>query len=250
MLFAGSGSGVDAVTLTVFVTVPALEGLTTMVTMAERDGSIVPRAQVTRPSDLPPPARVQDPCIAVADTNVTSGNWSVRVTPLAAPEPRLLTVIVDQVRAGGNWIGRVTQIHTEIGSFAQIGDVNVKRKVDVCRDEVRGRDERSHHTVRRQAAADRVEPSSPAAIRSVTPVRRLRRKTSYKPLVSSATRFVARELKTTHAPSSLTKGVSLSSSAWTPAVLRFTILVVPSWRSLRTRRCRMDARRRQTNPQR
>ncbi len=54
--------------------------------------------------------------------------------------------------------------------------------------------------------------ASSAAIRSVTPVRRLRLKTSYRPLVSSATRFVARELKTTRVPSSLTKGVSLSAA--------------------------------------
>ena len=94
MLFAVSGSGVDAVTLAVFVTVPAFEGLTTMVTMAEPDGLIVPRAHVTRPSDLPLPDRVQHPWLAAADTNVTSGNWSVRVTLLAAPEPRLFTVIV------------------------------------------------------------------------------------------------------------------------------------------------------------
>ncbi len=94
VLFASSGSGVDAVTLAVFVNVPAFEGLTTMVTMAGTDGSIMPRAHVTRPSDLPLPDRVHDPWLAVADTNVTSGNWSVSVTPLAAPEPRLFTVIV------------------------------------------------------------------------------------------------------------------------------------------------------------
>src|SRR5687768_17802754 len=52
------------------------------------------RTHVTRPSDLPPPDRVQDPWLAVADTNGTSGNWSVSITPLAAPEPRLFTVIV------------------------------------------------------------------------------------------------------------------------------------------------------------
>ena len=65
-----------------------------MVTMAEANGSIVPRAHVTRPSDLPPPDRVQDPWLVVTDTNVTFGNWSVNITPLAAPEPRLFTVIV------------------------------------------------------------------------------------------------------------------------------------------------------------
>src|SRR5262245_40907601 len=53
VLFAGSGSGVDALTLAVFVNAPAREGLRTMVTMADADGSIVLRAHVTRPSDLP-----------------------------------------------------------------------------------------------------------------------------------------------------------------------------------------------------
>jgi hypothetical protein len=83
------GSDWLPVTLAVLVFVPALVGVTTIVTVAEAPLARLPRLQVTMLVPL------QLPWLGVADTKATPvGNVSVIVTPVAVAGPLLLTVIV------------------------------------------------------------------------------------------------------------------------------------------------------------
>jgi hypothetical protein len=91
LLVFGSGGDV-AVTEAVFVTVPLVGDLTTMVIVAELPLAMLPSAQVT--SDLDGLA-VHDPVVVVAEANPAFlGIWSFMVTPLAAEGPLLVTTIV------------------------------------------------------------------------------------------------------------------------------------------------------------
>jgi hypothetical protein len=91
LLFALLGSAWVAVTLAVLVIVPPDVGaVTTIVTVADPTLAIDPKLHVTVPA-----LWLQVPWVAVADTNTTpAGNVSVRVTPVAALGPALLTLIV------------------------------------------------------------------------------------------------------------------------------------------------------------
>jgi len=91
LLLPAFGSFSVAVTLAVLVSVPLETGaVTTMVTVALDPLAIDPRLQVTVPA-----LWVQVPWVGVADTKITpAGNVSVRVTPVAALGPALLTLTV------------------------------------------------------------------------------------------------------------------------------------------------------------
>jgi hypothetical protein len=87
-LFVVTGSGVAEVTLTVFVSVPAAVGVTTMVMVAVAAFAKVPRLQVT--AAVPE----HEPVDVVAETKVTpAGNVSVTDTPWAESGPLFVTVI-------------------------------------------------------------------------------------------------------------------------------------------------------------
>jgi hypothetical protein len=89
VLVAGSASGSAAAAVAVLTTVPAPVALTTSCTVAVAPAARLPSAQLTgfRP--------LQPPWLAVAETSVTpAGSGSVTVTPVAAPGPWLVTVIV------------------------------------------------------------------------------------------------------------------------------------------------------------
>src|SRR5438046_756502 len=84
LLVFGSGGDV-ALTEAVFVIVPLVGDLTTMVIVAELPLAMLPSAQVT--SDLDGLA-VQEPAVVDAEANPAFlGSWSFMVTPLAAEGP-------------------------------------------------------------------------------------------------------------------------------------------------------------------
>ena len=78
------------VAVAVFVIVPAVVGVTTMVTVALAPFDSVPMLQVTVLPDL-----LHVPCVDVADTYVTlAGSVSVSVTPVAVSGPLFFTPTV------------------------------------------------------------------------------------------------------------------------------------------------------------
>src|SRR5262245_49899903 len=88
-LFEKNTSGTDDVTLAVFVSIPALSGLTNTETLAEAPPASVPRAQWMSPALF-----VQVPCDAEAPTKLTpAGRGSRTATLFASNEPPLVTVI-------------------------------------------------------------------------------------------------------------------------------------------------------------
>jgi len=91
LLLPAFGSLSVAVTLALLVIVPLEAGaVTAMVTVADPALAIVPRLHVTVPA-----LWVQVPWVGVADTKPTpAGKVSVRVTPVAALGPALLTLTV------------------------------------------------------------------------------------------------------------------------------------------------------------
>ena len=89
VLFSGLGSETEELTMAVFVIVPTVVGVTTMLTAAFTPVAIVPRLQVIVA------APVQLPWLDVTETKVTpAGNLSVSVTPVAGEGPLLLAVSV------------------------------------------------------------------------------------------------------------------------------------------------------------
>ena len=91
LLVFGSGGDV-ALTDAVFVIVPLVGDLTTIVIVAELPLTMLPSAQVT--SDLDGLA-VHDPVVVVAEANPAFlGSWSFMVTPLAVEGPLFVTTIV------------------------------------------------------------------------------------------------------------------------------------------------------------
>jgi len=91
LLVFGSGGDV-ALTEAVFVIVPLVGDLTTMVIVAELPLAMLPSEQVT--SDLDGLA-VHDPAVVVAEANPAFlGSWSFIVTPVAEEGPLFLTTIV------------------------------------------------------------------------------------------------------------------------------------------------------------
>ena len=91
LLVLGSGGDV-AVTDAVFVIVPLVGDLTTIVTVAELPLAMPPSVQVTVPLDG---LAVQDPAVVVAEAKPAFlGSWSVMVTPVAAEGPLFVTTIV------------------------------------------------------------------------------------------------------------------------------------------------------------
>ena len=88
-LFGRLGSGTELVTVAELLSVPAVVGMTLMVTVAVPLLASVPRAQVTLLVPL------QLPCEAVAETKVTfAGSASEVVTPVAASGPLLVATRV------------------------------------------------------------------------------------------------------------------------------------------------------------
>ena len=82
VLLVGSESFSLPLTVAEFVTCPADEGTTTIVTIALLSTSRLPRLQITGPLPL------QLPCVAVAETNETpAGSVSVTVTFVAGFGP-------------------------------------------------------------------------------------------------------------------------------------------------------------------
>lgn len=94
---AGTGSGVDDVTVAVFeIPVPAFAvTVTRSVTVAKPAGPIVPRLAVT---NSPVPGGVgplQDPMLETQERKVVpAGTVSLRVTAFAVAGPRFVTTIV------------------------------------------------------------------------------------------------------------------------------------------------------------
>ena len=89
LLFSVLGSDSLALTVAVLLIVPAVVGVTTMVTPTVAALATLPRLHVTVP-----PAWLQFPCAEDAETKVTpAGNVSLTVTPLAVDGPALLTEI-------------------------------------------------------------------------------------------------------------------------------------------------------------
>src|SRR5438876_174604 len=92
-LFASDGSAVALLIVTVFATEgdAAAVGITLIVTVAVAPLVSVPRTAVT----LPPDCDTGNPCVAVAETNVTPvGSTSLKVTPVASLGPWLVTLSV------------------------------------------------------------------------------------------------------------------------------------------------------------
>jgi hypothetical protein len=91
LLVFGSGGDV-ALTVAVFVTVPLVGDLTTIVIVAELPLAMLPSAQVTIALDG---LAVQEPVVVDAEANPAFlGSWSFMVTPLAAEGPLFVTTIV------------------------------------------------------------------------------------------------------------------------------------------------------------
>ena len=91
LLVFGSGGDV-ALTEAVFVIVPLVGDLTTIVIVAELPLATVPSAQLTIDLDG---LAVHDPAVVVAEANPAFfGSWSFIVTPLAAEGPLFVTTIV------------------------------------------------------------------------------------------------------------------------------------------------------------
>ena len=84
------GSGVDVLTVAVFVMEPACLGITAMSIVALPTLPRAPNSQVTTPESC-----TQVPWLGVAETNVTLvGNVSVTIIPAASSGPPLVTVTV------------------------------------------------------------------------------------------------------------------------------------------------------------
>ena len=86
VLSADTGSVIELVAVAVFVIVPAVDGRTTMVMVAEPPLFITPKLQTT----VADPEHV--PWLGVAETRVTlDGSTSVTTTPVAVSGPLLTT---------------------------------------------------------------------------------------------------------------------------------------------------------------
>ena len=89
-LLPASGSASAALTVAVFVTVPAVFGFTTIVIVAPRPLAIVPRLHV-----IACPLLVHLPCEVLSERNSSvDGNVSLTVTAVAGAGPALATPIV------------------------------------------------------------------------------------------------------------------------------------------------------------